>query len=337
MRVLEVLATLKRAGAEHVATSLACRLDAETAIVSLFDAFPGGYEPLLERSGVRVWHLGKRPGLDPRMFPRLARVMREFRPDVVHTHSYVLRYVLPVARRARIVHTVHNVAGREVDAFGRVVHRIAWRRGAVPVAVSKEVACSFRRVYGFEPELIPNGIDTAAYRRPPTRAGEELVVVSVARLDPQKNPLGLIEAFERVPRGRLVLAGAGSLLEAVRGRPRVEAPGAVEDVPDLLASADIFALASDWEGSPVAIMEAMAAGLPVVATAVGGVPELVEHGVTGLLVPRGDMRALGDALAALAADPARRRSMGDAARRSAARFALGPMVSAYAALFRRLA
>jgi glycosyltransferase involved in cell wall biosynthesis len=335
VRVLEVLATLKRAGAEHVATQLASRLDAETAIVSLFDPFPHGLDP-----GVPVFYLGKRPGLDPRMYPRLARVIREFRPDVVHTHSYVMRYALPVARRTALVHTVHNLAEREVEAFGRLVHRVAWRAGAIPVAVSAEVARSFRDVYGFEPKVIPNGIDTAAYVRPGARerwrrahgfTNSDRVVVSVARLDPQKNPLGLIEAFSRVPDAHLVMAGAGRL--GIDLPARVRLLGVVEDVPELLAAADAFALASDWEGQPVSVLEAMAAGLPVAATAVGGVPEVVEHGVTGLLVPRGDMRALGDAIAAVLGA----RAMGEAGCRRAARFDLSRMVDAYAELFRGLA
>ncbi len=345
IRVLELLATLKRAGAEHVATSLACRLDRaefETAVVSLYDPFPQGLDAAVESCGVRVWRLGKHRGLDVRIYPRLARVIREFRPDIVHTHSYVMRYALPVAQGAALVHTVHNLAAKEVDTIGRWIHRAAWRMGAVPVAVSGEVARSFRDAYGFEPAIIPNGIDTACFDRPGARerwrrahgfSGGDRIVASVARLDPQKNPLGLLEAFDRVPDAHLVLAGNGSLAEEVSARAggRVHLLGPVADVPDLLAAADAFALASDWEGYPVSIMEAMAAGLPVAATAVGGVPEMVEHGVTGLLAPRGDMRALGDAIAAALG----RRDMGEAARMRAASFDISRMITAYSELFRK--
>jgi glycosyltransferase involved in cell wall biosynthesis len=345
-RVLEVLATLKRAGAERVATALACRLDRdrfETAVVSLFDAFPHGLEPELEACGVHVWHLGKHPGLDVRMYPRLLRVAREFSPHIVHTHSYVMRYALPLARRARLVHTVHNLATLEVDTIGRAVHRAAWRMGATPVAVSREVARSFREVYGFEPRVIANGVDTAAFARPGARERwraahgfleTDRIVVCVARLDRQKNPLGLLEAFARVPDAHLVLAGRGSLEDEVRRRAgeRVHVLGVVEEVSELLAAADAFAMASDWEGNPMAVLEAMAAGLPVAATAAGGVPELVEDGVTGVLVPRGDMRALGDAIAFALAHP----EMGAAGRARAARFDISEMVTSYAGLFEKL-
>jgi glycosyltransferase involved in cell wall biosynthesis len=364
IRIVEVLATLRRAGAETLAVSLARGLDRsrfECAVVSLYDPFPGGFEPVLAASGIAVRHLGKRRGLDPRMYPRLLRLLRELRPDVIHTHSYVLRYVWPAAAAAGtggIVHTVHNLARHEVDFAGRWLHRLAFRFGVTPVAVSGEVARSFREVYGFDPAaVIPNGIDTGLYRQTAARERwrqqhgflpEELLVASVARLEPQKNPLGLIEAFARAlggdRRSHLLLAGDGSLREAARVcaerlglAERIHLLGVRDDIPDLLSACDAFALASLWEGSPIAVMEAAAAGLPVVATSAGGVPERVEHGITGLLAPPGDTPALAEALASLARDADLRRSMAEAARAASARFDAAPMISAYAALFERSA
>jgi glycosyltransferase involved in cell wall biosynthesis len=363
IRVLEVLASLRRAGAERVAVSIACGLDRsgfETEVISLKPAFPGGFEPVLEDRGVPVKHLGKWSGLDPRMWPRLAEAFRRFGPDIVHTHSYVMRYVLPawgLARRGTIVHTVHNLAEKEVEPLGRAVHRIAFRAGAVPVAISNEVARSFESMYGFAPAAtIPNGADTRHGFRPEARqvwrqgrgfAPNDFLVASVARLEPQKNPLGLIEAFARALPGRpgahLVMAGEGSLLEASRRLAtrlgvdrRVHFSGVCLDVAELLSACDLFVLASDWEGSSVAIIEAMAAHLPVVATAVGGVPELVENGVTGMLTPAGDAAALAAAVADLAADPAQRRAFGEAAARRASQFDAAAMVQRYAALFERV-
>ena len=135
IRVVEVLATLKRAGAEHVAVSIARNLDRavfEPSVISLFDEFPGGLEPTLAESGIPVRHLGKHKGLDATMWPRLVGAFRDLRPDIIHTHSYILRYVLPAAMLAgsgRIVHTVHNVAEREVDWIGphHPPHRISNR------------------------------------------------------------------------------------------------------------------------------------------------------------------------------------------------------------------
>jgi glycosyltransferase involved in cell wall biosynthesis len=338
IRVLEVLATLKRAGAETMAVSLACGLDRsrfEPAVVSLYDAFEGGFEPVLAGCGVGVRHLGKRRGFDPRMFPRLRDAIREFRPDVVHSHSYVMRYVLPVANCA-MVHTVHNMPMQEVDRIGRVIHRIGFRRGVAPVAVASRVARSFEDVYGFPPlATIPNGIDLSRFRQRKSREPGEVTIISVARLDPQKNPRLLVEAFRRLPSNcRLLLVGAGALRAELEGIDRVKLLGARSDIPELLSGADLFALASDWEGHPIAVMEAIAAGLPVVATAVGGVPEIV--GDAGVLVPPRDVEALARALTALAEDPVRRQQLSCMALNRAGAFDVRRMVEAYEAVFEQV-
>jgi glycosyltransferase involved in cell wall biosynthesis len=337
IRVLEVLATLKRAGAERVATALACGLDRtrfETAVVSLYDPFPGGFEPELEACGVPVFHLGKKSGFDARMYWRLRRVLRHVRPDAIHTHSYVMRYALPAARCA-MVHTVHNLASREVDAIGRLIHRVGFRRGVVPVAVGEEVARTFEQVYKFAPRVIPNGIDLSRFQCIDHSRGEGVRIVSIARLEPQKNPRLLIDAVLRLPDNvRLILVGDGSLRAALPSSPRVEVRGVCPDVAAELAAADIFALSSDYEGHPVALMEAMAAGLPVVATAVGGVPEIA--GDAALLVPPRDVDALTQALQRLVEDLELRRELGKRARRRSAAFDVRRMVDAYADLFERV-
>ncbi len=122
-----------------------------------------------------------------------------------------------------------------------------------------------------------------------------------------------------------------------RGGERVHLLGVRSDIPDLLHASDLFALASDYEGLPVAVIEAMAAGLPVVATAVGGVPELVEHGITGLLTPPRDGPALARALATLAADPSLRTAMGERGAERARGFGAARMIESYAVLFEEIA
>jgi glycosyltransferase involved in cell wall biosynthesis len=337
IRVLEVLATLKRAGAETLVASLVSGLDRtrfEPAVVTLYGASPNDLEPVVREAGVPVTRLGKRPGFDVRMFARLRRAIEEFKPDVVHTHSYVMRYTVPVVR-CGAVHTVHNMAAREVDRVGQLVHRIGFRRGVIPIAVADEVARSFEQVYGFPPRTITNGIDVTRFHRPEARrdwraangfTDEDVLVVSVARLVPQKNP-GLLALA--LPDGfHLLLAGDGPLRGQLEGRERVHLLGVRSDLPELLSSCDVFALASDWEGHPIALMEALAAGLPTVATRVGGVHEIV--GDAGLLVDRGDAGALRQAILTAYRERDRLRQ---AALSRAAQFDIRRTVAAYEEVF----
>jgi glycosyltransferase involved in cell wall biosynthesis len=192
---------------------------------------------------------------------------------------------------------------------------------------------------------IPNGIDTRRFWRPDCRiswrqrngfSDQDLLIVSVARLDRQKNPAALVRAIKAIPEAQLVLVGQGDLRSELEGLPRVHLLGVRDDIPEILAASDIFALSSDWEGLPLALIEAMAAGLPVVATAVGCVPEVVEDGVSGLLIGRGNQAELVAALISLAHDSGLRSSLGKAARRRSEVFSLQAMVSAYEQLFAKL-
>jgi glycosyltransferase involved in cell wall biosynthesis len=365
IRVLHVVPDLVPYGLENMVAGLASALDRrrfEPAVASLYAESRGGLEPALRSAGVRLYHLGKRRGLDVRMYPRLRRVLRDFRPHILHTHNYVLRYTYPVALAARVpamIHTLHSVADREVDRAGQWLNRFAFRRNVRAVAISGEVSASFLRTYGFsEAALIPNGIALDPYRESAGRRtasrralglrSGEFAFLCVARFAVPKDHPTLLEAFSRGPglrpHTRLLLAGDGALraqteeLAARLGiQGRVTFLGRRTDLPDVLAAADAAVLSSRWEGSPLSIMEAMAAGRPVVASAVGGIPELVRNGEDGFLVPPADPAAMADAMCRLcdcaAADLA---AMGRAAaERAGERFGLAAMVRSYAEFYHR--
>lgn len=365
MRVLHVVPHLTPYGLENTVAYLACESDRrrfEPAVISLYSASDGGLEDRLVNSGVPVFHLGKKPGFDARMYARFARVLREFRPDVVHSHNYVLRYTyLPALwHRVRVqVHTVQNVAQKEVDAVGRALQQIAFRRGVAPVAIAHEVAATIRALYGVpERALIPNAIDVRRYRTDPQCGKQwreqegfapgDFLCLCVGRLAQQKDHATLLQAFAagpaKNPRARLLLAGEGPLrneieqqIETLGLGGSVRLLGRRTDIPEMLAAADLFVLASRWEGNPLAVMEAMSAGVPVIATKVGGVPELVGDGETGLLVSPGDPAALAAAICRLLDDRATRAGMGRAAIEKAERdFDARVMVRSYEHLYERL-
>lgn len=365
IRIMHVLPDLVPYGAERMAANLLCGLDSglyESSIVSLFDEKPGSLVELLRAAGVRVIHLGKRRGLDLRMFGAIAKTLADVKPDILHTHNYVLRYTLPASARQRIpamVHTVHNVADREVDRIGTLIHHWAFRGRVHPVAIAQKVAETFERVYRMKaPSLIPNGIEIEPFQRARVHGlkwrereglrADELLYVCAARFFAQKNHNLLLEAFARgpakLPNAKLLLAGDGGLqgelerqAESLGLRARVVFLGRRDDVPELFGAADVFVLASLWEGNPLSVMEAMAAGLPVVATEVGGVPELVHHGRHGFLVPPGDIDGFAAAMLRLGQNMLERRGLGEAAeRRAREEFDARLMVEAYHELYQAL-
>ena len=361
MRVVELVPSLDVGGAERMAALLARGLHdlgQTVTVVSLFASTGSWIEADLRAAGVEVRFLDKRPGLDPRMILALARVLRALHPDVVHTHLHTLKYAWPAslaAGRPAVVHTVHNLAEHEVERVSRVVHGAAFRAGVVPVAIGGAVARSLEAEYGRPvPQRIPNGIPVAAFRpaagaRAAVRAelglgDDDPVWLTAGRLNPQKNHAILLEAFARVGgAATLLIAGEGELRDALHAQAaglgvgeRVRFLGVRGDLPRVYAAADAFVLASSWEGNPLVVMEAMAAGLPIVATAVGCVPELVPA-EAGALVPPGDAAALAAALTALLADPAAARRQGAAAAALAvARFDAAVMARAYFRLFSSL-
>jgi len=358
-RVLHIIPNFGPGGAERLLVSLLEAFDKErfeVAAVSLYPESGTILEKEIKEKGLNVYFLNKRLGLDLRMIPQLYRLFCVFRPDIVHTHRYVLRYTLLPTLLCRVpvrVHTVHNVAQKEVDWIGKLVHWIAFRLGnVVPISISQEVANTVRAVYGrgIHTPVIYNGIPTARFVSSPGRdnAKKNVVLLHIGRFAPQKNHLLLIEAFARAvkeyPTMELWLVGDGPLRSVVEKfvnekglKGKVLFLGIRDDVPRLLAESDIFALSSDWEGFGIVIAEAMATGKPVIATAVGGVPELVEDGVTGILVPPRDPEALARGTLRLAKDADLRQRMGKAAReRALERFDIARTAREYEELYLKL-
>ena len=361
VRVLHIIPNFGAGGAERLLVDLLEAFDQErfeVAAVSLYPESGTILEEEIKEKGLKVYFLNKRRGLDLRMIPQLYRLFRAFRPDVVHTHRYVLRYTLLPMLFCRVpvrVHTVHSVAQKEVDRIGKLVHWIAFRLGGVvPISISREVANTVRAVYGrgIHTPVIYNGIPTTRFV---SRAGRDnakkeknVVLLHVGRFAPEKNHLLLIEAFalalKEYPTMQLWLVGDGSLRPAVekaiaemRLAGKVLFLGIRDDVPKLLAGCETFILSSDYEGVPLAVLEAMAAGKPVIATTVGGVPELVEDGVTGILVPPRDPQALAQAILRLVKDPDLRQRMGKAAQeRTLERFDIARTAREYEALYLKL-
>jgi glycosyltransferase involved in cell wall biosynthesis len=366
--VFQILPSLVVGGAERLVVHLVERLSRERfspVCICLESPLGTHYEARVRASGAPLHFLGKGAEASGGVLRQLNALFRQYRPAVAHTHIIGLNYAYPLMLRYRTparVHTMHSLAQREVGVrVGAWVRTLAFRYrfgGVVPVAVADEVRASIQQLYGYpDPPLIPNGIPTDEYAPDPdTRAqwrqahGIEphaTVLTHVGRFAPPKNHALLVEAFAQVHSDAplyLLLVGGGELENAVREQVaglglqgRVRFLGVRADVADILRASDVFVLSSRWEGNPLSVMEAMAAGLPVVSTGVGGVPELVREGETGLLVPSEDAGALAQAMQALVDDPVRRRAMGAAARQHAvAHFDIRHTVRGYEQLYEAL-
>jgi glycosyltransferase involved in cell wall biosynthesis len=358
IRVLQVLPMLAPGGAERVAVHIAKGLDPDrykTAILSLGPRVGSDLERLLDEARIEIKCLGKTPGFDHRMYPRLLRLFSDWQPDIVHTHIQVLRYVLPTTllfRNTRFVHTVHNLAEYEVEPKARWIQRYSFRHGVVPIAVAEKVALSLSQLYQIqECKVILNGIPTSQYARPRLTREEwrrrerfeddDVLFVSVARFAPQKNHALLLNAFAsglgQDSKAHLVLVGDGQNREQLEAQARelgirnqVRFLGLRTDIPEVLGAMDVFVLSSDFEGNPLSVMEAMASGLPIVSTAVGGIPDLVEDRKEGMLVRAGDVNDLASSMTLLMREEETRRGFGRAAAlRAREQFDVSKMVEAY--------
>lgn len=363
--LFQIIPTLRPAGAERVVLHLLQyhdRAKYQPVCVCLGNPTGSHYEKLIRQMEVPLHFLGKGQWVTLGLMQRLSALFRQYRPTVVHMHLRGLTYAYPLLLGHRTpvrVYTVHNLAGHDRGTrFQKLVTTLAFRYRigrVVPVAIAERVRESIQQVFGYpNAPLIPNGIDLEGFLHPAEsrerwrhREGFELnaiLITHIGRFTAPKNHELLIRAFAQLNLSqpvRLLLVGEGELKPQVEQlvyslglSERVRFLGVRSDIPELLNASDIFVLSSRWEGNPMSVMEAMAAGLPVISTAVGGVPELVEEGVSGILVPSENEQALNTAIQTLLDNPERRISMGANARKVALeRFDARVMTRAYEDLY----
>lgn len=291
---------------------------------------------------------------------RLIRRLAGFRPAIIHAHSGTW-FPAVVAKLAlgspRLVFTDHGRYPPEPRLRAKI-ERWCYGRTDQFVAVSSPLAEYVRVYLGLSgmPSVVPNGIDLAAYggadreTRARLRAewgvgADEMLVLAIGRLTPVKNYAGLLEACALAstdaPSLRLAVLGAGPLEEELRTRARALGTRVIflgyrSDVADCLRASDLFVNSSLTEGLPVSLLEAMASGIPIVASDVGGIPEGLGTPPAGLLVPPGENATLARTLAQVAADAALRASLGARARARAQQYSLSRMSDAYCALYEGL-
>lgn len=365
-RVLWLTKGLGLGGAERLLSLAATHLDASRFEVELAYLLPwkDAFVEQVRRAGVPVHCLGAARTTDPRWVLRLRRLVRSREIALVHTHSPVPAVAARtcLGGRPMLVHTEHNVWSR-YRLPTLVANAATYGRNAAVIAVSQGVADSIHRpswapwVHLPSVDVLHHGIDEQLVRRGSRARAEarrllglsdaELVVGTVANFTPKKDQRSLLRAARVLvsthPRLRVVLIGSGPLEQELRTQVRHEGleaqvifTGARGDVQQVLPAFDVFVLSSLHEGLPISLLEAMAAGLPSVATQVGGIPEALTDGREGLLVPPGDVDALAGALATLLDDAALRARMGAAAAQTAGGFSITRAVRATEELYEQV-
>jgi sugar transferase (PEP-CTERM/EpsH1 system associated) len=362
VRVLHLVPELSLGGMEQGVVTLLNGLVPEQIAGSVC-SFDSGIDSIRERLDPRipVHVLGRRSGNDPMLVWRLIRVLRRERPDVVHSHTWGTVCEGYVATRlAGVRHFVHGEHGTlELRPRNLRIQRWVWSRADRVLSVSSKLADRMAREVGFprnRMQVIRNGADLVKFGVIPRAEAREslripdteFVIGTVGRLVPVKDHEMLFAALVHLRNAGVrclaLVAGEGPLRSELEERVRALDLGSMlrflgnrDDVDRVLAMLDVFVLTSVSEGLPNSILEAMASGLPVVSTHVGGVEELVENGKTGMLVPSKNAEMLADAVSTLARDAELRRRMGAQGQKKArAEFGLRRMLDEYARFYLEL-
>lgn len=353
MKVLQIIPMFKLAGAETMCENLCKALQnqgCDVVAVSLYTE----HTPItdrLENAGIKVIYLGKRRGFDFSIFVKLYQLMKKERPEVVHTHIYAARYALPVAAFCGIpkkIHTVHNIAQQEQAKAGKIVNKFMFKHcGVVPAALSEEVKKTVEEVYKLSAEKIPvifNGVDLSNCKvKEDYTKRDEFKIVHIGRFMDVKNHAMILKTFALFAKqhtdATLQLIGDGELRKDMEQLAQelgvensVEFAGLQSNVYPWLHDADIFILPSKFEGMPMTLIEAMGTGLPIISSAVGGVPDMLTDGENAMLI-KPESEQLLASLEMLYHDESIRRVLGQKALQRSLAFSSETMAQRYIEIY----
>ncbi len=362
IRIMHILHCLATGGTEKNVAKLVEGLDGRVFEQTVCTVVSGRE---LRVENARVVSLSRSASRAGFLVPHFYRLFRAERPDIVHSRNWGTIEAVVAARLAGVAAVIHSEHGRDLQTMGRqpwrrrVFRRACYRWADRVFTVSRELAEFYSAQLGIPAErlrVVPNGVNTAQFRRRPEWRAEfrqrlgvssdTLVVGVVSRLDPVKDHVTLLRAAElSLNRGVdlcLVIVGDGvcrtALEREVLARPalakRVKFAGEVSNVAEWLNGFDVFALPSLSEGMSNTLLEAMSVGVPPVATRVGGNPEVIEDGHSGILFEPGDCKALAACLQKLASEPEWRMQLAENCRcRIATHFGLDSMIRSYSGMY----
>ena len=355
IKVAIVLPYFGPGGAEKMVAQLAAGMDPEAFHVEVFCVYGepqnNQMEQQLQTKGIPIHYIRKGKGFSASAVVRLFRALDAFGPDVVHTHLYACVYAAlwPVLRHRPMLHTFHTLPEIENKRpVRRILTRWLVRKNIMtPVVLSASNQRMVAAYYGLSAEQVPvvhNPVDLARFAEASGTTDDTFRFITVGRFSPEKNQQMMYRAFagflQKGYDARLVMLGKGeeeanlkSLAEELGIADRIDYAGYVNHVEHYLKNADVFLLSSHYEALPLAVLEAMAAGLPVISTDVGGIRDIVTD--NGLLISADDVNAMTQAMERLYLEPATRHRMADAAVRNVQAYDVSNTATGYAVLYRR--
>lgn len=324
-KVLLVIPTLFQGGGQKFVMDLAKGLDKtkfNVRVLVFFKKTDSVFDRFAEENGIDTVYLDKKLGLDFSFFKKVKKAVREYDPDIIHTHLNSMLYLFPSYRKKHIkLHTVHTMAQKENYRLQKIVNFIAFHfLGVVPVGICDSVAKSICITHKLNPTNVPtvyNGVFCERYAKSKVvHKGTE--IVTVGNIHRVKNYAFLVECFSEICKQtddvRLTIVGDGVLrkdvekqIDALGIGDKVTITGVVGNVEDYLCRSDIYVCSSFFEGLPLSVLEAMSAGLPVVSTNVGGLGDVVKDNENGFLVELGDKEGYVNALGCLINNVEKRR------------------------------
>jgi glycosyltransferase involved in cell wall biosynthesis len=353
MKVIQVIPNLYMGGAEIMCETLTLELvrnGVEVKIVSLYN-YETPISQRLTQAGIEIVFLDKKRGMDLSIIKKLKKIFEQEKPDVVHSHLNAQKYTMIAAKQAAVpmrVHTVHSVADKELSKIDKILaKRFYKKQRVIPIALSELIQQTIVNVYGISPASAPiilNGINlTNCLPKYDYSIGDTIKLLHIGRFSEEKNHKGLIDAFKIFhsfkPNSVLELIGNGNTFEEIKKyvvdqdlEGAVSFLGMQTNVYQYINAADIFILPSLYEGIPMTLIEAMGTGIPIVATNVGGIPNMLSNNESALLTSV-DSQEIADSLIRLSEDVRLRKKIGQNALERSQEFSSREMARQYIKIY----
>ena len=354
-KIFLVIPTLGGGGAENLVVNLAAKLNRDLYDVKIICLYGKTnckeiYLKQIAENNIDVTFLNKKNGIDFIIVLKLITLIRKENPAIIHSHLYASTYVFIAALicKKRFIHTVHNVADRELPKFHRILMGLAYSCNiSIPIAISIAVKESMKKLYKNKInciEVIYNGIDINKFFSNTKKRNNIINFISIGRLTSQKNHKLLLEAFyilsQELNNIQLTILGEGelktdleTLVNSYNISDKVFFKGYISNIERFLSTSDIFILTSGYEGFGLVIVEAMASELPIIASKVDAIPEIVRDGIDGYLLEANDLVGFVDKMKLLATNKDLRQSLGKNSKKRAEKFSLDEMVNNYEKIY----